>query len=189
MTTDNTNQNIDETNKETDETPEVKFTQADMDKAVKSRLTREAEKTDAIQTELNELKEQLEAQPDVDEIDTVEKQQDDDEEKLALQYEIDELKKQHATERLDNAVKLELTKANARNFKAVQALLDTDAIEVQEDGSFEGITEAIEALKESDGYLFEEEKGTQGKATASGNPGRKNSDKPNAFDTVFGRYK
>lgn len=191
MATDKTD-NIDTQEEETQEVEQsqAKFTQEDIDKAVKSRLSREAEKTKALETELEELRAKVEqpvnenVEEDVEE-DTVDEV---DEEKVALQAKVDELEAKYQQERIDNAVKLELTKANARNLKAVQALLDMDAIEEQEDGSFTGIKEAVEQLKETDAYLFDLGVGTQGKATVAGNPNRKSEDKPNAFKDVFGRY-
>ena len=191
MATDKTD-NIDTQEEETQEVEQsqAKFTQEDIDKAVKSRLSRETEKTKALETELEELRAKVEqpvnenVEEDVEE-DTVDEV---DEEKVALQAKVDELEAKYQQERIDNAVKLELTKANARNLKAVQALLDMDAIEEQEDGSFTGIKEAVEQLKETDAYLFDLGVGTQGKATVAGNPNRKSEDKPNAFKDVFGRY-
>lgn len=191
MATDKTD-NIDTQEEETQEVEQsqAKFTQEDIDKAVKSRLSRETEKTKALETELEELRAKVEQPVNEDVEEDVEEDTVDevDEEKVALQAKVDELEAKYQQERIDNAVKLELTKANARNLKAVQALLDMDAIEEQEDGSFTGIKEAVEQLKETDAYLFDLGVGTQGKATVAGNPNRKSEDKPNAFKDVFGRY-
>lgn len=191
MATDKTD-NIDTQEEETQEVEQsqAKFTQEDIDKAVQSRLSRETEKTKALETELEELRAKVEQPVNEDVKEDVEEDGVDevDEEKVALQAKVDELEAKYRQERIDNAVKLELTKANARNLKAVQALLDMDAIEEQEDGSFTGIKEAIEQLKETDAYLFDLGVGTQGKATVAGNPNRKSEDKPNAFKDVFGRY-
>lgn len=192
MATDKTD-NIDTQEEETQEVEQsqAKFTQEDIDKAVKSRLSRETEKTKALEAELEELRAGVE-QPvneDVEQSVNDDVEEDTvDEEKVALQAKVDELEARYQQERIDNAVKLELTKANARNLKAVQALMDMDAIEEQEDGSFTGIKEAVEQLKETDAYLFDLGVGTQGKATVAGNPNRKSEDKPNAFNDVFGRY-
>lgn len=191
MATDKTD-NIDTQEEETQEVEQsqAKFTQEDIDKAVKSRLSRETEKTKALEAELEELRTKVEQPVNEDVKEDVEEVAVDeaDEEKVALQAKVDELEAKYQQERIDNAVKLELTKANARNLKAVQALLDMDAIEEQEDGSFTGIKEAVEQLKETDAYLFDLGVGIQGKATVAGNPNRKSEDKPNAFKDVFGRY-
>ena len=50
-----------------------------------------------------------------------------------------------------------LSTAKAKNAKAVKALLDTSKITYGEDGTVSGLKEQIEALKKSDGYLFDEE--------------------------------
>lgn len=74
----------------------------------------------------------------------------------AADYEkrIAEMKKEYA---VDTA----LTKANAKNIKAVRALLDTSKIELKEDGSLTGLNEQIEALSkaEDSSFLFGPGKG------------------------------
>lgn len=67
----------------------------------------------------------------------------------AADYEkrIAEMKKEYA---VDTA----LTKANAKNIKAVRALLDTSKIELKEDGSLTGLNEQIEALSKAEDSSF-----------------------------------
>ena len=48
-----------------------------------------------------------------------------------------------------------LRDAKARNVKAVLSLIDTDKVEVAKDGSLSGLTDQIDAVKKSDGYLFD----------------------------------
>ena len=56
---------------------------------------------------------------------------------------------------LDNAVEMALVKAEAKNTKAVKALMSDFLAEATLDGdTVKGIDEAITKLKESDGYLF-----------------------------------
>ena len=56
---------------------------------------------------------------------------------------------------LDNAVEMALVKADAKNTKAVKALMSDFLAEATLDGdTVKGIDEAITKLKESDGYLF-----------------------------------
>lgn len=64
-----------------------------------------------------------------------------------LQNQSKELQKQ-------SAVDIALIKQGARNTKAVNALLDFDKVEVSEEG-VKGLDEQLEALKESDAYLFQ----------------------------------
>ena len=71
----------------------------------------------------------------------------------AYKTEVDTLKQQQLAERKEAYITLELSKANPRNEKAVRALLDIDAI-TEKDGTYNGISEQIEALRESDAYLF-----------------------------------
>lgn len=53
----------------------------------------------------------------------------------------------------DNAIDLAILQANGRNPKAIKALLKMDEITLKEDGTLEGCN--LDALKETDGYLFE----------------------------------
>lgn len=58
---------------------------------------------------------------------------------------------------VDNAVTNALVKANAKTEKAVKALIDTDQIEVGENGEVKGLAEQLERLMDSEdtAYLFE----------------------------------
>ena len=67
---------------------------------------------------------------------------------------IEELNNQRQVDKLNNYIDLNLTSANVRNLKAVKALLNMDSIKANDKGEFEGLTEQLDALKESDGYLF-----------------------------------
>lgn len=83
-----------------------------------------------------------------------------------LQQQIADLQKQNAEQqkahdeelaklKLDNAVELALSGANARNGKAVMAMLDMSKVKIGEDGKLSGFDEQIEALKKSDAYMFD----------------------------------
>lgn len=71
----------------------------------------------------------------------------------------------------DGAIDLALREANARNPKAVKALLDGDTIKVDDEG-VHGLKEQLEQLQESDAYLFanESDKKTGVQVTTTGNP-------------------
>lgn len=58
--------------------------------------------------------------------------------------------------RLDTAVNSELAKVGAKNTKAVKALLDFGSISLGEDGNVVGLSEQLDAVRNSDGYLFNE---------------------------------
>ena len=68
-----------------------------------------------------------------------------------------ELKQQ----KLQDEIEKTLIKENARNPKAVKALLNTDEIEL-EDGEIKGLNEQLETLKKEEDYLFGE-RGLKGK--------------------------
>lgn len=90
----------------------------------------------------------------------------------ALQQQISDLQKAnadqqkaHETEltqlKIDNAVDIALSDAKAKNSKAVKAMLDMSVIKVGEDGKVTGHVEQIEALKKSDGWMFDADQQTQ----------------------------
>lgn len=67
-----------------------------------------------------------------------------------------EVKAQVLAVRKESAIQMALATAKARNAKAVLALMDVDGLEMQEDGTLQGLTQAIEGLRKTDGYLFED---------------------------------
>lgn len=75
---------------------------------------------------------------------------------------------------LDAAITAQLTKAKVRNPKAARALLDQDLLKLDDEGKAPDLSEQITALKESDGYLFDE--GTKNNyKPAGGDPDPKNA--------------
>ncbi|EAE5404686.1 scaffolding protein, partial [Listeria monocytogenes] len=69
----------------------------------------------------------------------------------------------------NSAIELALASAKAKNSKAVRALLDNDKLELTDEG-LKGLDEQLEALQESDAYLFAQESGNSAlKWGASGN--------------------
>lgn len=56
----------------------------------------------------------------------------------------------------DYELERELSQAEAKNPRAVQGLLDMDKLEMGDDG-LKGLREQLDALKESDSYLFKEQ--------------------------------
>ncbi|EAC8092865.1 TPA: phage scaffolding protein [Listeria monocytogenes] len=69
----------------------------------------------------------------------------------------------------NSAIELALASAKAKNPKAVRALLDNDKLELTDEG-LKGLDEQLEALQESDAYLFAQESETIPKFGFSGNP-------------------
>ena len=78
----------------------------------------------------------------------------------ALQQQNAEQLKAHSAEiaklKLDNALEAALTAAGAKNNKAVRSLIDAEKLKLAEDGSLDGLKDQLEAIKKSDGYLFED---------------------------------
>lgn len=86
-----------------------------------------------------------------------------------LTKQIDDLKKLNETttseyqqklekQAFDHALDRALSDAKVKNTKAVKALLDHDTIKLDGD-SLKGLEEQLKTIKESDGYLFNEEAG------------------------------
>lgn len=77
-----------------------------------------------------------------------------------LKTELDNKEASHKAEieavMIDNAVRNELIRFNAKTEKAVRALIDMDSVKIDEKGDVSGIREQLENLKNSEetGYLF-----------------------------------
>lgn len=88
----------------------------------------------------------------------------------------------------DSAIDLALTKSGAKNIKAAKALLDSDSLELTDDG-VKGLDDQLKALKESDGYLFQAdpEPDKNGKhATFTGNASGGQEPNQDAFAQALG---
>lgn len=73
--------------------------------------------------------------------------------------------------KMDNAINSALGAAGARNSKAVRGLFDESTFKLLDSGEVEGLSAAIEAVKKSDGYLFEEKAQTSFKGFQPGASG------------------
>lgn len=94
-------------------------------------------------------------------------QQLQDENKANVEKYQKELAETQRTFALDSALK----DAKVRNVKAAKALLDLEKIKLGDSGALEGLNEQLEALKQSDAYLFvEEQQKQQPSFTPPGNP-------------------
>ena len=74
----------------------------------------------------------------------------------------------------DFAIQSAIKKAQGKNVKAIKALLDTDKITVDDKG-ITGLSDQLKAIKESDAYLFGEDKVVGGDDQT---PNEKNNPKP-----------
>lgn len=57
--------------------------------------------------------------------------------------------------KLDAAIEKALTGAKVRSVKAARAMMDLTGAKLNDKGEVDGLSDKIEALKKSDGYLFE----------------------------------
>lgn len=78
-----------------------------------------------------------------------------DGENAALKSAAEEREKEIGALKLSFATEKALMKAGARNIKAVGSLLEREKISLDETGNLIGADEQIEAIKQSDPYLFE----------------------------------
>lgn len=141
----------------------------------KTQLTEVEQERDNLKAAVAERDKQLE---------TLKKSSGDN---AALQQQIADLQKANAEQqtaheaeiaqlKLDNAVEAALLTAGAKNNKAVRALLNTEKLRLEKDGTVTGLSEQVKALQKSDGYLFADKqqapqfKGFQPGASGDGTP-------------------
>lgn len=143
------------------------------------QATQYQEQLEKNQNELNDFKANAKGNEDLT------KQLEDlqsrfDEIKTSSEQQIADLKK-------SSAIDLALTQAGAKNIKAAKALLDSESLELTDEG-LKGLDEQLATLKESDGYLFGSNEpvppNPEGKkATFGGNP----SSGQNVEEDVFAK--
>ena len=82
--------------------------------------------------------------------------------------------------KFDFKLEAKMKEVGAKNVRAIKALIDMEQVKLGESGELEGFDTQIEALKESDAYLFEDvNKG--GSLGSSGNHNRGNNNVKNPF--------
>lgn len=89
--------------------------------------------------------------------------------------------------KIDFAVEKALTGANAKNIKAVKALLELDDAKLDKDGNVKGLAEQIEKLTSGDDtkFLFEAQKQTKQQQNFKGfQPGASGEQKPGEGEKV-----
>lgn len=92
------------------------------------------------------------------------------------------------------AISNSLRDAGARNAKAVEALLDLDKVSLDDNGQLLGLSDQLDEIKKSDGYLFSDgdnkpEKDTNNgiKVFPNGNPAGNPTDQESVIDTIAKR--
>jgi len=123
----------------------------------KTKLSTAQTELDGLKKQLTEAGETIEGFKKLD-IDGVKKSADDwkakaEQAEKDAAAQIQQLKFEHA---LDGA----LTGAKAKNAKAVKALLDSQALKLNEDGSILGLKEQLEKVKSENDFLFESDEPT-----------------------------
>lgn len=119
---------------------------------LKSEVARLQDSNKAIEEELNASKETIQ---------NLEKNSTDSEavakEIESYKTQIEELTKARDAEKVSNAIELAIIQAKGRNTKAIRALLDSDKIKLEDDGTVSGIEDQIKMLMKTDSYMFESE--------------------------------
>lgn len=94
------------------------------------------------------------------------------------------LTEQLNTTKLNGALTNALTAAKVRNPKAAQALLDMEQVKLNDKGELEGLSDQLDAIKKTDGYLFDE--GTNNNYNPGGGDGSNDS---NDVQTLVDAFK
>lgn len=112
----------------------------------------------------------------------------------ALKQANEDAKNAHHAELTNTKLNYELDQAlllnKARNPRAVRALLDSELIKLGDDGQLTGLTDQLTALKESDGYLFDDGSATPAPAGHTPGAGQKhnNPPKPDGYNVGVAMY-
>lgn len=79
-------------------------------------------------------------------------------EELQAKYDKDtaDLSNKLSKTRLNSALDSALLKSNVRNTKAIKGFLDMSRIKLDKEGNLTGLDDQIDAIKKTDGYLFDE---------------------------------
>lgn len=88
--------------------------------------------------------------------------------------------------KLDNSIELALIQAGAINNKTVKALLDLEKLKLENENVI-GLSEQIEAIKTSDGYLFKQER-VENQVPTGLKPNISNSDETVNINKGFKSY-
>ena len=110
-------------------------------------------------------------------------------EELETRYEEDtkKLNEQIAKNKKLSEIKLGVTKQGAKNEKAVMALIDVDQVKIDDNG-VHGLKEQLDALSESDPYLFQSQNDPSGQSSVGGNNGGGKPPKEDAFKAAAKKY-
>lgn len=122
-------------------------------------------------TKITELTEKVKK---FDGVDVKKFQQDIDDWETKYNTDIANLKK-------SNAISLAVAKAKPKNEKALMALIDTEIIKLNDDGSVTGLSEQLENVKKENGFLFDDDTEPVDPVDLGGNHG---GEKPKGTDNT-----
>lgn len=124
--------------------------------------------------QLENLKKQAKGNEELEQ--TIKELQEENEQK------IEEYENKLKQTKLDMAIENKLIKEKARNPKAVKALLNEDAISLDDDGELVGLSEQLEKLKKEEDYMFGET-GLEGEDHETGDGNVDDDIKNNPWET------
>ncbi|MBW4827642.1 MAG: phage scaffolding protein [Clostridiaceae bacterium] len=159
-----------------------------------NEVKEKADKVDGFESQIEDYKGQL-AERDEQLEDLAKKVKDNEE----LTAEIEQLKETNKTTKTEYEDKLQkqafehklettLSGAKVKNVKAIKALLDMDTIKLDGDALL-GLDDQLKGLKESDPYLFEEEKDPNSPQIVNpGNPDGGSNEPDDPFAAKLAKY-
>lgn len=162
--------------------PEQKFYLANEEK-LDERYTKLKQQKEDVDTQLET------AQTTIADLKKANQSNEDLQAKIAeYDSQIETLKNESAVIQKQSAIELALVKAGARRVEAVNALLDTDKIEVTDEG-IKGLDEQLDSLKESDAYLFQTKDDNGNPRIQSGeDPNGQGQDETDAFEEAANKF-
>lgn len=87
------------------------------------------------------------------------------------------------------AIKLAIAEAKPRNEKALMALLDTNIVKLNDDGTITGLKEQLENIKKDNDFLFEENKDLEAQnVNLGGNHETKPAAKETTWESAIGEH-
>lgn len=108
-----------------------------------------------------------------------------------LQQDVDDWRKKYETEmaaeRKNSAIKLAVAVSRPKNEKALMALLDTDTIKLNDDGSVTGLKEQLENIKKDNAFLFDTEPDKKD-VNLGGNHEKEAENKPLTLDSAVAEH-
>ncbi|PAD91626.1 phage scaffolding protein [Shouchella clausii] len=164
--------------KDTEQSNEKTFTQADIDRILADRLEREKKKQAETAERLKKLEEYEKAEEErkkaeMTEAERLKAEKEEADKKAAEAAEEAKKALEAANKRIiDTEIRAIARSLNANDPSDVLALMDKSGVEISEDGSVKGVEEAVAALKEAKPWMFKAPVGAD--AAGGSNPAKTN---------------